>query len=74
MMLLPCNELESINNIASNERNKSNVNIEKIEEFLNSSFEDQYSKLTTLEKRRFWRGILKEITWDKEKHIDFTFL
>ena len=36
-----------------------------IKKFLNSDFESVYSQLNNLEKRRFWRGMIKEIRLSK---------
>lgn len=69
-----CNELEEIEKINNQVKIEKEDNFKAIEDFLNSPFEEQYNQLTTLEKRRFWRSLLKKITWDKDRNIDFEFL
>jgi hypothetical protein len=38
------------------------------------NIKEVYGILTKEEKRMFWRGIIKEIRFDKERHLFFDFL
>jgi len=69
-----CNELEMVNKMNTAKKEEKEINFKNIEEFLNSPFEEQYKELTILEKRRFWRSLLKEISFDEKSNLDFCFI
>lgn len=50
---------------------KSSFDINLIENLLQAPIEERYLRMDKKERRRFWRSIVKEITYDKDKNIDF---
>lgn len=48
--------------------------VEPLKELLKTDFENIYKTLDQEEKRRFWRGIIKEVHWNDRDIVDVTFL
>lgn len=50
------------------------VNIEKIESILSEDWKDSYFNLDRASQRDFWKTIIKEIRFYKDRHIDYDFV
>jgi len=59
---------------AENELPPPERDITPLQELLNTKFEEIYQTFESEEKRRFWRGIIKEIKFDDKDIVDIVFL
>ena len=53
---------------------KNNFDPTIINNILQSPIEERYLQMNAKERRRFWRGIVKEISWSHDSIIDFKLL
>lgn len=67
-------ELKALIAKAEQEAPPPERDIEPLHEILQTDFEKLYLTLTDEEKRRFWRGIIKEIVFDNKDIVDVIFL
>lgn len=67
-------ELKALIAKAENEAPPPERDVEPLREILNVDFEKIYLTFTQEEKRRFWRGIVKEIVFDGKAIVDVKFL
>lgn len=67
-------ELKALIAKAESEAPPPERNVEPLRELLNTDFEGVYKTLDQEEKRRFWRGLIKEIKFDDKQIVDVIFL
>ena len=65
--LLQLEELEAVNSEPAKD-------LTPLKEFLKSDFEEIYNALSTKEKRRLWRSVIREIRIDNDKNMTIIFL
>lgn len=66
--------LASIAELSSGVDKPSRANLEALKQLQNTDFRGIYGTFTKEEKRRFWRGIIKEIRFDSNRNIEVIFL
>lgn len=67
-------ELKALIAKAESEAPPPERDIEPLKEILNTDFKAIYKTLDQEEKRRFWRGLIKEIKFDGKEIVDVDFL
>lgn len=67
-------EIKALIAKAENEAPPPERDVEPLREILAIDFEKIYKTFTQEEKRRFWRGIIKEIVFDGKEIVDVKFL
>ena len=55
-------------------KKEEKIDIKNISNLLDSPLEEIYLKMNSKERRRFWRDIVKEITFTKDQKLDFELL
>jgi len=60
--------------LKNNETPSEKIDVQGLRDFLQSDFRSIYITLKKTEKRTLWRGIIKEIKIDNEKHFDIFFI